>query len=104
MKTYCKSYRSPYVANVTALFDAVLQSQLSHTAIHLYLMLVATMNRQCWPDTIEMSDRVMAGQVGMTTATTSSRRASSSATQPEPAATPTASISCGSAMPECRTP
>ena len=67
MKTYCKSYRSPYVANVTALFDAVLQSQLSHTAIHLYLMLVATMNRQCWPDTIEMSDRVMAGQVGMTT-------------------------------------
>ena len=74
MNTYCKSYRSPYVANVTALFDAVLQSQLSHTAIHLYLMLVATMNRQCWPDTIEMSDRVMAGQVGMTTRTLAAAR------------------------------
>ena len=25
MNTYCKSYRSPYVANVTALFDATYQ-------------------------------------------------------------------------------
>ena len=64
-----RTKRSPYVNNVSMLFYAVRYLQLSHAAIHLHAMILSLMNERRWPERIEMSDRMMAEQLGMVTRT-----------------------------------
>ena len=69
-----KSSQSPYVTHVTTLFNVVSRHPLSHASVHLYVVLLAEMNRSCWPETYGLSDRMMALKAIMSVRTLVSAR------------------------------